>query len=399
MQTVTLTAKLNIYPTDEQIQQLKKSMDAYARACDWISQKAFEIEIMMNAYDLHKKLYQDIRKNFGLKSQMAITAIRTVTAKYKAVNSQLKDSPMVWTDKETGTKFYCNRNVYWLQNPIRFKAPCLELQRTRDWCFKSNGTVSLNTLFGRIEVPYTSKGFEKYFTDEYTLGAGKVIKSNNRWYFYVSVTKKIAEPDHYNHVVGIDRGLNNIISVYDNDGYSENVSGSNIQRVRAKYQRVRASLQKKRTKGAKRTLRRVSGRENRYINDVNHCLTKTLVQKYGSNTLFVLEDLTEIRSSSNKKNAALNNELNSWAFYDLESKLKYKATRAGSTVINVDSAYTSQRCPICGNISDKARDRKKHLYTCKSCGYAENDDIIAAMNLEELGDRWLNGDFKPSFKN
>lgn len=397
MQTVTLTAKLNIYPTDEQIQQLKKSMDAYTRACDWISQKAFEIEIMMNAYDLHKKLYQDIRKNFGLKSQMAITAIRTVTAKYKTVNSQLKTLPWTYNNEETGDKFYFKRDVYWLQNPIRFKAPCLELQRTRDWCFKNNGTVSLNTLFGRIAVPYTSKGFEKYFTDEYTLGTGKVIKSsNNCWYFYVSVTQKIAEPDHYNRVVGIDRGLNNIISFYDSDGYSENISGSDIQRVRGKYQRTRASLQKKQTKGAKRTLRRISGRENRYINDVNHCLTKTLVRKYGSNTLFVLEDLTDIRSSSNK-GKTLNNELNSWAFYDLECKLKYKATCSGSTVIKVESAYTSQRCPICGNISKASRDRSKHLYTCKACGYTENDDVIAAMNLKELGDQWIKGVASPSF--
>lgn len=396
MPTVTLTAKLKIYPTDEQAEQLMQSMKAYTSACDWLSERAFEIENFFNFCDLHKIFYKQIREKFLLKSQMAISAVRTVTAKYKTVNTQLKNSPWIYDDKATGERVYVKRDVYWLQKPIRFKAPCLELQRIRDWSFKKDGTLSINTLFGRINVPYSVKGFDKYFADEYSFGIGKVIKSNKRWYFYISVTANTSEPEEYVNVVGIDRGLNNLISIYDNSGYAENYSGDKIQKVRAKYQRTRASLQKKKTKGAKRTLRRISGRENRYVNDVNHCLSKTLVRKYGSGTLFVLENLTDIRSSLHK-GKTLNDELNSWAFYDFESKLIYKAICNNSTVIKVDAKFTSQRCPVCGNISKSARDRKEHLYKCEACGFSENDDIIAAMNLLALGQQWLAGVPEPSF--
>ena len=70
----------------------------------------------------------------------------------------------------------------------------------------------------------------------------------------------------------------------------------------------------------------------------------------------------------------------SWSFYDLEQKLAYKAAMNGSMVKKFDPAYTSQRCPKCGNINKTARDRDKHLYTCPVCHSVFNDDEAAARN-------------------
>ena len=38
------------------------------------------------------------------------------------------------------------------------------------------------------------------------------------------------------------------------------------------------------------------------MSDVNHCLSKTLVDTYGSNTLFVMEDLTDVSFDENLRN-------------------------------------------------------------------------------------------------
>lgn len=37
----------------------------------------------------------------------------------------------------------------------------------------------------------------------------------------------------------------------------------------------------------------IAQRENRWINDMNHCISKTLVEAYPKGTMFVIEDLTE----------------------------------------------------------------------------------------------------------
>ena len=81
-------------------------------------------------------------------------------------------------------------------------------------------------------------------------------------------------------------------------------------RKRAKYQKLRAELQSKAKgmKSAKRRLKKLSGRENRWMTDVNHQLSKTLIDEYGSNTLFVLENLNDVFFERNDLPEALRNQ-------------------------------------------------------------------------------------------
>lgn len=66
------------------------------------------------------------------------------------------------------------------------------------------------------------------------------------------------------------------------------------------------------------------------------------------------------------------------------SILSYKAANAGKTVKIVNEAYTSQTCYRCG--------KRQHIllsereYSC-SCGYSNNRDINAALNILRLGER------------
>lgn len=206
----------------------------------------------------------------------------------------------------------------------------------------------------------------------------------------------IAKPTH---VVGIDRGLRFIISTYDEKGKTGFVSGKDIMAKRQKFADVRAELQSKGTKSAKRALKRLSGRENRWMSDVNHQISKTLVQTYGAGTLFVLEDLTGVSFSDENlaKDSKSNRDLRSWTFYQLEQFLTYKAHEAGSEVIKVSAGYTSQRCPKCGRIHKENRNHKTHEYICDSCGYRSNDDRVGAMNIYTLGTMYVSGDTNPRF--
>ena len=132
--------------------------------------------------------------------------------------------------------------------------------------------------------------------------------------------------------------------------------------------------------------------------DVNHCISKTLVNQYGANTLFVLEDLEDVRTSTVKVSKSRRYEQVSWAYYDLEQKLTYKAHATGSEVIKVDPHYTSQRCPNCGRIHKPNRNHDFHQYTCDKCHYSSNDDRIGAMNLLQLGEKYLKGEKHPKFR-
>ena len=125
------------------------------------------------------------------------------------------------------------------------------------------------------------------------------------------------------------------------------------------------------------------------MQDVNHCVSKALVESNPEHTLFVLEDLSGVRSATEKVRRKDRYVTVSWAYYDLEQKLKYKAALKQSSVLNVDPHYTSQACPKCGHTEKANRNRKMHIFCCKACQYKSNDDRIGAMNLYRMGYDYL----------
>ena len=136
------------------------------------------------------------------------------------------------------------------------------------------------------------------------------------------------------------------------------------------------------------------------MSDVNHRVSKTLVDSYGRGTLFVLEDLTGISFDEQnlRRSKEQKRELRSWSFYQLEQFLAYKAEEAGSSILKVSPRYTSQRCPKCGRIRKESRKHATHEYVCDACGYRSNDDRVGAMNIHELGKLWLAGNESPRFE-
>ena len=133
------------------------------------------------------------------------------------------------------------------------------------------------------------------------------------------------------------------------------------------------------------------------MSDVNHRITKTLINHYGSQTLFVLEDLKGIRKTTKKITKDKRYEQVSWAFYQFEQDLIYKAALYNCKVLKVDAHYTSQRCPKCGQINKNNRNHDRHIYVCQHCHYSSNDDRIGAMNIQNLGTWYLTGLEQPHY--
>ena len=380
---VTVTAKVKLYTDNEISNALEETAIAFSDACNEVSKQVFEASHMdISATGIHNTCYYDVRKK--LKSQMACSVCRAVSAKYMTVNTQLKQKP--YTFKSDGKHYSFDRDVEWLQQPIRFNKPFAVLTRNRDWSFVTadgETLLSIGTLGKRVKVRFNHH-FDKVLFGNGKLGGAVLLKKNGNWYMHISVTYEVKDKTEFSKIIGHDRGIRFIVTSYDGDNTTF-VNGCNIAAKRDKYQRTRASLQRKNTKGSRRVLKRISGRENRWSRDVNHCLTKTLASE--PDVLHVLEDLTDV--SFDNLHGRNNKELQDWTFYDFEQKLIYKVRLNGSDVIKVPAQYTSQRCPKCGHIEKSNRNHALHLFRCRHCGYTSNDDRIAAMNLYELGKRYL----------
>lgn len=369
MSKFVVTAKVQVHPERSVRKSLDRSMVQYSLACDRISEVIFKTR-NLNQAQLQEQLYEELRDRFGLKSQMACSSIRTVIAKYKTILSE---------------------EHKWIQP--KFRKPQLDLVWNRDYSLVQ-GVFSVNTLDGRIKAPFDIKGMEQYFDkdkDKFKFGTARLICSRHKYYLHIPVTSEVAdcEVSEICNVVGIDRGINFIAVSYDSKGNASFFDGGKVKHKRAQYKELRSELQKRGTASARRRLKKIGQRENRWMNDVNHCVSKALVTSNPSKTLFVLENLKGIRGATEKVRRKDRYVQVSWSYYDLEQKLKYKAQRNSCMVINVDPRYTSQCCPKCGHIEKSNRDKKLHCFCCRNCGYRSNDDRIGAMNLFNLGLNWI----------
>lgn len=115
-----------------------------------------------------------------------------------------------------------------------------------------------------------------------------------------------------------------------------------------------------------------------FRNTANHRYSKYIVEmakKHGCGTI-QMERLEHIAKD--------NLFLKEWTYFDLRSKVEYKAKEAGIRVVLINPAYTSQRCSQCGHIDSVNRPKEtkgQAYFQCVKCGYQANADYNASQNI------------------
>ena len=269
---LTITAKIKIYPNAKQIEILNSTMIQVNKALNYISKYAFNNKCL-NQSKINKDTYYYLRNTYDLKSQMAQSAMKTVIAKYKTCKSLNHDFTL-----------------------INFKKPEYDLVYNRDYSIVE-GIFSINSLEGRLKIPFETTGMSKYFDGSYKFGTAKLVYKFNKYFLHIPMTKNFEQTtiNNIDKIVGIDLGINFLATTYDSYDKTKFYSGGPMKSIRGRYKILRKQLQEVNTKSAKRKIKTVGQRENRYMSDINHTITKALIDKYGKNTLFVIEDLTNVR--------------------------------------------------------------------------------------------------------
>jgi IS605 OrfB family transposase len=243
--------------------------------------------------------------------------------------------------------------------------------------FKLRGQqLTLSIIGKRLKVIVSRPPkFFKEIWDTWGCKSGQLLHKKGRFFFCFNFVKEAPKHAESTKVLGIDRGLKNVIATSD----GTLVSGKEINRVRRRRLFQRRQLQAKGTRSAKRRLQALSGKEKRFSRQAIHKIVNDLLKK--DHDTYVLEDLKNIRKN-NKKSRKFNKKLSDWSFAHLQFVLGYKAQALGRTVVYVDPWKTSQRCNHCGFVSPNNRKGVKFL--CRRCGRLDHADLNAAKNIRDL---------------
>lgn len=344
-----LTAAIKLLPTPEQAELLRRTLEAANAACDVISQTAWETKTFRQ-FDLHELSYTHIRAAFGLSAQLAVRCIAKVSDSYKL------DKQTQRTFKPLGALAYDNRI-------LRYTL--------------ATSTVSIWTLQGRQTIPFVCGERQRELL-QHQKGESDLVFGNGEWFLFATCDIEEAEPIETRDALGLDLGIVNIAT--DSDG--ESFSGDQIEKKRQWYLNRRTQLQKVGTKSAKRHLKKLSGRQQRFQKDTNHGISKRIVAKAEhTKRAIAIEDLKGIRERVRVKGPQQRARHSNWTFGQLRSFLAYKAQRMGVPVVLVDPRNTSRTCRVCGHC-EKANRKSQALFCCVSCGHSAPADLNAAQNIK-----------------
>jgi IS605 OrfB family transposase len=352
---VKLIAPVKLTPTSDQSALLRATLERANAACEFVSQRAWQSQTFRR-FDLHHLCYRTIRDQFGLSAQVAVRVIAKVADAYHL------DQRTRRTFKPTGAIAYDDRILTW---------------RLAD------STVSIWTLTGRIRVPFVCGEPQRTLLAT-RQGESDLIYRKGKFYLLATCEVNEAPLIETEQALGVDLGVKNIAA--DSDGVI--YSSSQVNHVRYRHRRLRAKLQSKGTKSARRRLRKLSGKEQRFARDVNHQLSKRIVAKaQDTSRAIALEDLKGIRDRVTVRRPQ-RATLHSWSFAQLRAFVTYKAQRVGVPVVLVDPRNTSRTCPACGSV-DKRNRKTQETFSCVECGCAGHADHFAAVNISRRAARSL----------
>src|SRR5574343_1014523 len=342
-----LIAQLKLQPTPEQHAALKQTLEAANAACNYVSDVAWQRQTF-GQFNLQKLCYADIRATFAIGADVAVRVFAKVADAYKL-------------DKKTERTFKPLAAFPFNDRLVSYKL--------------AKQTVSIWTMTGRQKMPFVC-GERQAKLLEGLHGECDLIYRNGEFYLFQTCDVDEAPEIDPEGFLGVDFGIANIAVTSDGTFHQ----GKSVKGVRYRHRQLRRKLQAKQTRSAKRKLKNLSGKEQRFATDVNHVISKQIVQTaHDTGRGIALEDLTHIRDriTARRGQRAI---LHSWSFAQLRSFITYKARLHGVPIVAVDPRNTSRTCPACGHI-DKANRKTQDSFLCTSCGLAGRADYFASVNI------------------
>jgi len=344
---------------------IEKTLQKFTEGMNYTSTVVHANKKPIGAMKLQKLTYAYLRSEIGLKSQMSCNVARQTTRAYRTLQAQIRKDETRW-------------------QLLKFAPTNAKFSYGRDFSI-NHDEISITTFDGRQKYGIMNYEYaEQFFDGSWKYNASELVKhKDGRYYFHLCCEKEIEEPDitQASNFMGIDVGINHLAVTFTTNGQCKFFTGGEIKNIRNIYSKQRKRLQEKGTRSATRVLKHQAGREKRFMKNVNHVISRQVVESAIENDVSVvgLEDLTGIRKRT-KVRKTQRYQHNSWAFRELQTFIEYKAREAGIAVIYIDPRYTSQTCPKCLHISRNNRNGRS--FRCEACGYALNADLVGAMNIE-----------------
>ena len=402
-----LSETVKLYPTEYQAELIRNTMSEYISTVNNIVsdytnkdngniKSVKEIKNIKEIKSISKLTTADVEANLpSALCNQCIRDAKSIVKKYDKACKKVK-KPKKPKKPKKSKKNKKSKNVNEIKEVKGIKVPVLK----KLCCYINNQNFKIQDNYisfsvivdgksKRILVKAKMTDRQKLIFSSHRLGTMRIVVKNKNTLVaqFVYEINEIDEVNENTNVMGVDLGIKCPAVSYCTDGSVKFYgNGRKNKYMRRHYANLRKWFQKTKKPTV---VKRIKNKEQCIMKDIDHKISREIVNtaKKHKAKVIKLERLENIRSTTrtSRKN---NPNLHTWSFYRLAQYIEYKAKLAGIEVEYVNPAYTSQKCPKCGNIHH-AKDRK---YICK-CGYHTHRDLLGAINIcnstEYIGNRCI----------
>jgi putative transposase len=392
--------KYRLYPTEEQIPFLNKSMGCARFIYNWAlakrktayeTQKANGIEKpkTQSIYDISKDLTA-LKKTEEYKwlnevgSLTLLHALRNLDAAYTNFFRRVKQGTQApgfpKFKSHVGTQSFQFHQAY----SVDFEKQTVSILKLKNIPVRFHRTFE-----GKLKTATISRE-----------PSGRFFIS-----ILVDTTKSLPDiPNEITKVIGIDHGIRNFVTMstgktWDNIKAEEKEAKHLSRQARKLSRKVPKSKnqQKQRLKKA-RLEARIADKRDGYIHSVTSEIISYLkenqynmiaVRKYNIPKMIkkiepaIDETTSKYKNNGRERQKSFNRKVKDVAWGKFSSMLSYKCLKNEIRFVEVDSAFTSTTCSHCGHNAKENANKDKFI--CQACGHEEHIDLNAAKNTAQLG--------------
>lgn len=264
------------------------------------------------------------------------------------------------------------------------------------FCIRDVNVRKLNRRWAEVTVPKAGRVQFRLSRSLPAHGSARVTMDRvGRWHVSFTAPQAPVERSETGMAVGLDRGIAVTAAASDGRVFQCPTPTSGERARRARLQRRLARQQKGSNRRA-RTRLAIAKLTTRHADRRKDWVEKTSTTLVHEGDVIVLEDLrvrNMMRSATGTVEApgvnvaqkrGLNRSISEHAWSMLARRITDKAEASDVDVVLVPAPGTSQTCSKCGYRHADNR-RSQAEFRCGSCGYEDNADLNAAVNIRAAG--------------
>lgn len=284
-------------------------------------------------------------------------------------------------------------------------------RRTKSFMVRTDGNRSHTTiregsdwvnLAGLTKVDPNHKYVKSNASDTfpfYKLGilSARVVWDGKYWSLHYSVRVNALPEEFYTEPIGLDLGISNFVTDSNGGTYPTILNDPTYKRFTYRVKHYQRKLGRQRSprksdgsneqsRGYWRTrtkLQKVERDLAEYKKAFQISTAKDILASNPSTVVMENLSIKDMKASGNPKK--LVSHIHQVGWYNFMLRVQHEQAKKMGAFILADKYFPStKRCSSCGNVVDYSIPLDQRTYRCHICGYTEDRDVNAALNLRQL---------------